>query len=320
MSAAAVFGQIAAKEEAVRLLNAGNNAQAAEVLKKIAKASPQDAEAYFLLGRAQLHAGREKDSIKSFERAAKLGPNEVRFLSALSYAYLSTWNPKAKAAAERALAIDAENAEANLVLAVVAIRDHSYDESVERAGIALKRAPNLAPLLHLRSKALIGSFASEPYPAVRAPEARIALLDQAKSDLEKYVQAEKNPEFLKDSADYIESVRYFAEYYRQPGRMEGIGKTRSDADPAVTPLRITRKDPPEYTSSARAAGVKGTSILIVQFGADGKIGHILVAKPLEDSLDRQAIRAARAIRFEPQSRNGVEESAVKRVEYSFDIR
>ena len=53
--------------------------------------------------------------------------------------------------------------------------------------------------------------------------------------------------------------------------------------------------------------------------ASGKVTHLIVIKPLGYGLDEEAVKAAKAIRFEPFMRDGKPVSVVKRIEYSFTI-
>ena len=51
----------------------------------------------------------------------------------------------------------------------------------------------------------------------------------------------------------------------------------------------------------------------------GKVEHVLVLTSLGYGLDEEAIKAARGIKYEPQTRDGKPVTTVKPVEYSFTI-
>lgn len=87
----------------------------------------------------------------------------------------------------------------------------------------------------------------------------------------------------------------------------------------TTALKITYKPKPSYTDAARQAQVQGTVILRVTFNANGSIGSISPVKGLPNGLTEQAIASARSMRFEPAMVNGVAQTVVRQVEYSFSI-
>jgi TonB family C-terminal domain len=90
--------------------------------------------------------------------------------------------------------------------------------------------------------------------------------------------------------------------------------------PAVTTaLNILAKPRASYTDEARQNNVQGVVRLRVTFLASGQIGSISPVSTLPYGLTEQAIAAARNIRFEPKKVNGVAQSSVKQVEYSFSI-
>ncbi|HEY8558768.1 MAG TPA: TonB family protein [Pyrinomonadaceae bacterium] len=60
-------------------------------------------------------------------------------------------------------------------------------------------------------------------------------------------------------------------------------------------------------------------VLRVTFEANGEIGAISVISGLSDNLTEEAIEAAKAIKFEPATRNGAAISVTKPVEYNFTI-
>jgi TonB family protein len=67
------------------------------------------------------------------------------------------------------------------------------------------------------------------------------------------------------------------------------------------------------------SGVQGTITVAALFGSNGKVLNVLLIKRLGYGLDEQAISAARAIRFEPQQKDGKAVSVVRLVSYTFNI-
>jgi TonB family protein len=109
------------------------------------------------------------------------------------------------------------------------------------------------------------------------------------------------------------------------GTGKGNGDTNETSKPAVSTsdktiwTRLLSKPPAKYTDTARKNGLEGTVRLRVVFLASGEIGSILPVSFLSDGLTEQAIAAARSIKFEPATRNGIPVSTTKVVEYSFSI-
>jgi TonB family protein len=304
----------------IQAYDSGKYSESINIFKTVTKTDGNNSDAWHYLGLAYIRIGKSKDSFKPLERAVKLKPADADFQASLAYAYMLSWDRRADERAKQALKIDAKNSLANFVRSVAALRKKSYDEASAWATKALETSPRLSAALLVRSKALVALFASEPYPPIKTPEVRRALLENATSDLETYLRLEINDQAKIGLEEYLESLKFFADYYSQPDTLNQPGQRDLDSDPTVKPMRIIQKPHPSYTSSARAAGVEGTSTLIVEFRADGTIGHVIVAYPLEDSLDRAVLVAARGIRFEPKMRNGVPVSSVRRIEYTFEIR
>ena len=84
-------------------------------------------------------------------------------------------------------------------------------------------------------------------------------------------------------------------------------------------IRILSKPRANYTDMAKKNGVEGIVRLRVTFLASGKIGSISPFLALPDGLTEQAIAAARKIKFEPATRNGIPINTVKIVEYNFSL-
>ncbi|MGE3465582.1 MAG: TonB family protein [Pyrinomonadaceae bacterium] len=229
-------------------------------------------------------------------------------------------NFEASSAAMIALKLDPDQSNAYYVLSVLSLRSGSFGIAYERAKRAIEIDPTFAVAYKVKSDALVGSFSKQASTVILSPEDRYKMLEEAADDLESYIRlspARKNPN---EATEYLESIKFFAEYYRQPENLHPTPLLieRTD-DLNETPLRILTRPRATYTNSARNAGVQGTVLLRVAFMASGKIRHIMVVKPLEASLDRQAILAAQRITFEPAKKNGVPISVVKQVEYSFTI-
>lgn len=111
------------------------------------------------------------------------------------------------------------------------------------------------------------------------------------------------------------------------GRGDGIGGGTgtggAGAPPPPRPVtqnfRIISNPKAVYTDPARTNNVQGTVKLKVTLLASGQVGSITPVTRLPHGLTEQAIAAARQIRFEPKKVNGVAQSVIVTLDYSFRI-
>ena len=101
---------------------------------------------------------------------------------------------------------------------------------------------------------------------------------------------------------------------KKPDQQKPVAKKKDKND-----LIILTRPRPSYVESARYGYVKGTVRIKANFAKDGFMPEVVVLKQLPEGLLRQAIIAAIRIRFLPKIENGKPVSAVKQVEYDFDI-
>lgn len=83
------------------------------------------------------------------------------------------------------------------------------------------------------------------------------------------------------------------------------------------PLKITSKPRATHTDASRKNCVEGKVFLRLTFFSDGTVGNIKVIKGLPFGLSKQAIEAAKKIKFEPQLKNDKPISVTKKIEYGF---
>ena len=79
---------------AVAHLQTGQATDAAEILDRLAREDPRDAQARRLLGQALLASGRSDDAVLQLEDAQRLSPNDLELAFALAGAYLSQKAPE----------------------------------------------------------------------------------------------------------------------------------------------------------------------------------------------------------------------------------
>ena len=97
------------------------------------------------------------------------------------------------------------------------------------------------------------------------------------------------------------------------------GTTASTTSRVTTPLRIHYKHKASYTDFARFYGIQGNVLLRVTFLASGEIGAVTKIRSLPFGLTESAIEAARQMRFEPESVDGVARNTTRPVSYTFNI-
>jgi TonB family protein len=87
----------------------------------------------------------------------------------------------------------------------------------------------------------------------------------------------------------------------------------------IEPIKIIQRERPAYTKEARDAQIQGIVMLRITFNADGTIGAIVPIRGLPNGLTEQAVEAARKIKFQPATRDGVPITQTKVMEFTFSI-
>lgn len=84
-------------------------------------------------------------------------------------------------------------------------------------------------------------------------------------------------------------------------------------------LRLRTKPRPEYTRFARAYFLSGTVVIRATFLLNGTVGNVEVVRGLPFGLSDEAIKAAKAIKFDPAIRRGNAATVIRTIEYSFTL-
>lgn len=104
---------------------------------------------------------------------------------------------------------------------------------------------------------------------------------------------------------------------------DGITGPGTNGEPARMTGRlrptILYKEKAMYTEEARQERIQGTVVLLVTFGADGRIHNIHTVRGLPAGLTEKAIEAAQRIRFQPATQNGVPISVRGHIEFNFAL-
>lgn len=97
-------------------------------------------------------------------------------------------------------------------------------------------------------------------------------------------------------------------------------RTRTRAYTAnLRSAEILYKPEPLYTAEARRNHTEGDVMLRLTLGSDGTVRDVETITSLPDGLTEQARRAARAIQFNPATRDGSPVDEVKMITYSFNL-
>lgn len=317
----ALAGAQSGRDGGIGLYRKGDYAGAVKSLKQAAKTDAGDAQAWYFLGLAFLKQDKNKESEKALKKAVALDAQDAAIRSALGYVYLlMNKHDDARREVDAALKINPNDEQAHYITGVINFRNGSYNYAYERAKKAVEINPNFAAAYLLKSNALVSSFSAQAGTVLKSPDSRSQLLAEASRDLEKYLSLAPDGKEAEFQRENLESVKFFSEYYNRPENQKPVSLEVADKPEGnITPLKITAKPRAAYTDRARDAGVQGIIRLLVGFAADGKVKHIIAIKPLGYGLDEQAVRAARAIKFEPPVKDGKPISTVKVIEYSFAI-
>jgi len=110
----------------------------------------------------------------------------------------------------------------------------------------------------------------------------------------------------------------FGAIERQTARTVDPDKTAT-RDIVDQRVRILWKPSPRYSDEALAQRIEGEVVLLVRFLADGTVETLQLVRGLGYGLDRHALEAAEAIRFEPATRSGQPIDYIARVRIRFEL-
>jgi tetratricopeptide (TPR) repeat protein len=273
-------------------------------------------EVWNCLSLAYLEKNELKNAQKNAEKAAKLDPANSVFHSNLAYIYLlARKNKNAQTEASKAIALNPGNVNAYYFRSTANLRESKLDSAETDAKKTIEFDPANSLGYVLISNIYVARL-SKRVQAGSSLKAEVALLKEAMEVLRigKEKCRDKPDHNLVDEA--YETILAFYEHFSRDN--QDLSDPASP-DPSLTSLKINSKPRPGYTDSARQNNVQGTVILLVLFGANGKIGYILPLKGLGNGLTEQSIAAASKIQFEPAKKDGKSVSTVRVVEYTFSI-
>jgi TonB family protein len=303
----------------IAALDSKQFSKAAEHLKKAVKSSETNANAWMALGVAYIGLEKDREAVNALKKAVSFAPTNADCHSFLSYALMRRRDTSASDSARKAIELDPKNAQAHYVLGVMNYRKGSFDLAYEHAKRAISNRPDFAGAYLLSSESLVSSYSLLFGVIQKEPMNRYSLLSEAVENLEKYIAYASNSSLRESQIKYLESLRYFANYFSLPENRKRLGLDKDSQDVDTTPVIITSKPRASYTDEARRHGVTGKVQILVELAASGRVEHFLVLNRLDHGLDEMALQAARSIKFKPAMRNGKPISVVKTFEYGFAI-
>jgi TonB family protein len=335
------FHITAEHQRGIDMFRQGHSDAAVAHFESLLKKNNKDEISLYYLALSLERQDKLKDARKRLENAVKVNPNFARAYSALSYIDARrNKNADALKYAQRALSIEPGLPEAHYVVGLVSLRSHMPKEALNAAEEAIKLAPEMATAHLLRSMALLSiytmavtnvngprSFRSKSQPLTpeererrreRRAERAGAFAEAAKS-LETYLRLQPNDPSAPMWRDQLDTLKVYATEASKNKESEGVEKQLWASDELTTKPRVLYKPEPNYTEQARNRGVEGTVVLRAVFASDGTIRHILILAGLPEGLTERAVNAARRIKFEPATVNGVPVSTTIQLEYNFKI-
>jgi TonB family protein len=146
-----------------------------------------------------------------------------------------------------------------------------------------------------------------------------ARLDEAQAALEKYAGLNRRGEQAESVRELREEIEVLRAYSGAGGEMPAAAGEIYAAADLTTKAVISDRPSPSYPRQARENQVTGTVQLRMMLAADGTVKYIFALTRLPDGLTEAAIRAARAVKFTPATKDGRPVSQIVTIEYSFDI-
>ena len=321
VTAPSAHGQAVAAPEYLRFYTAGQYAKAADLLKKVVEKDPADALAWNYLGLSLTALKKDKDAVKTYEKAVKLKPEDAVLRGNLAYAYYLRNDRRAVSEAIETVRLDPKITAGHLVLAAFYVVEESYGAAYASANKVIALDPKLAEAYVFKAQSLLGNHFLQTR-SIKQPEYKRAdAFREAADAMEKYVSLKQNHHNIASIRQEFEGLKNIADYYAQVDA-ENANKTDNpnvNAAAGNTPVKILKKPQARYSNEGREKGVNGTVRILVQLRADGKIGHMIIVKPLGYGMDQQALAAARAIQFIPAQKHGTPESVFVTIEYNFYI-
>lgn len=306
------FAQESDLERGLELYNKGDYPAAVKLLKKATKADPQNATAQISLALALVKTDKLKDAENAVGKALAIDSNNLKARKALAYINLLRGKlDKAVLLAGSLVSAGTADFEVYYILGAANLQLGDPDEALKNVEEAIKLNDKFASLYLLKAHALMNNGKGTKNYGELAKK-----YGTAGESIRKFVLLSADPSVSSFWNEQQEELKFFAEYYAAREKAAGSAENKNAI---ATPVKILSKEQAVYTDRARNAGISGTITLLVAFGEDAKISHILVLNSLGYGLDEQAVKAAKGIEFTPATENGKPVTTAKIVVYSFTI-
>jgi TonB family protein len=308
------------KERGFELYRKGDLSGAIKALSAAVKKDKKDADAWHLLGIIYYGNGEGKNARKAFETEIRLRPDTAAAHSGMAYALLlENKLSGAGLEAERALGIDAKNADAHYILGVKHFRESADEKALDEAQQTIKLKPKFGPAYLLKIQILLGTDEwAIVYYKGETEEARTSRFKEAHDTLETFLKLYPLAPARELMLETLSSLNGFLMPKDSQSGNAPQAEPAAYAPHNVTEkARILSRTEPEYTPWARRMGISGTVILRGILGADGKVKNIRVVESLPYGLTEVSIRAARGIKFRPAIKDGRPVSQYVQIEYNF---
>lgn len=319
-------------DRGVNFYQQGEWKAAAKEFRSALKRRKDDAVIWLYLGQSLFQNGDVKDARAAFETSLRLRPDYADAHASLAYLLLTSGNTRdAEAEARKALDSEPDSADAHFIVGQLRLREGAWLRALAEADAIIAKSPGSASAYMLRTEALLGLYergsavlsderrGAYDFDEKTVEEARAAQpvrLREAAESFEKYSRLTPNSPEADEMREQLESLRYYAE--ASSAATDPARRLYLPSETTTRPVIIAKPEP-GFTEQARNAGVRGLVRLRVVLDADGKVRHVLVLKRLSHGLTRQAVNAARQIKFKPAILNGLPVAQTVTLEYNFNV-
>ncbi len=260
-----------------------------------------------VLGLSYIETSDLKNARKALRKAVDYNSTSASYRANLAYVNLLLNRfDESLSESEKAINFDPQNENAHYFRGLSNLWKGNFEESTADADrlIAINSAFTNAYIL--KADSYVYTYGSN-WEKSKTPLDNLDLLKKSIEVLEKCVSACRSADqpILEEK---ISDLKVFYDHF---------SKKKKSSD--YTEVKILTKPVPGYSDSARYRGTQGEILLAVLFDSSGEIGRVLVLKGLPNGLSERAVKAAKAIKFEPAKENGNPVSVVKRIQYNFTI-
>lgn len=276
----------------------------------------RDAEVWYSLGLAYLNTGASKKARGALEQAVAINPDSADYRANLAFAYLlRRQHDKSQSEVQRALQLEPAHSFGNYIVAVRHYWEGELDEANAVLDKVLLKDPTFGSGYILKSEVFMSQLGKRLQSNFKIRQ-ELDFLRMAAEILETGRKNVKGGD-LALIAEKLEPIKWFYDFYSRTKDSVPTNNASSVTPANVKPLKILYQPAAEYTDDARNVGATGAVRLAIHLGENGKVLHILKLWGIGYGLDEEAIKAAKAIRFEPKTIDGKPVSVVIIREYTF---